>query len=41
MSDNFHSTITSPPLPGHINLISGQKHGVIPDNIESEVSNGT
>jgi phospholipase C len=41
MSDNFHSTITGPSLPGHINLISGQTHGVIPENIEGEVSQGT
>ena len=41
INDNFHSTITGPSLPGHINLISGQTHGVIPANIENEVSNGT
>ena len=41
INDNFHSTITGPSLPGHINLISGQTHGAIPPNIENEVSNGT
>jgi len=41
INDNFHSTITGPSLPGHINLISGQTHGTIPPNIENEVSNGT
>jgi phospholipase C len=41
MSDNFHSTIIGPSLPGHINLISGQTHGVTPENIEGETSNGT
>lgn len=41
ISDNFHSTITGPSLPGHINLISGQTHGVIPTNIKNEVANGT
>lgn len=41
INDNFHSTITSPSLPGHINLISGQTYGAIPANIENEVSNGT
>jgi phospholipase C len=39
INDNFHSTITGPSLPRHINLISGQTHGVIPANIENEVSN--
>ena len=41
INDNFHGTITGPSLLGHINLISGQTHGVIPANIENEVSNGT
>ena len=41
MSDNFHSTLIGPSLPGHINLISGQTHGVVPENIEGEASNGT
>lgn len=41
MSDNFHSTIAGPSLPGHINLISGQTHGVIPENLEGNTSNGT
>jgi phospholipase C len=41
MSDNFHSSIAGPSLPGHINLVSGQTHGVVPENIEGKVSNGT
>jgi phospholipase C len=41
MSDNFHSTIFGPSLPGHIHLISGQTHGAIPENIPDMVSNGT
>lgn len=41
MSDNFHSTITGPSLPGHINLISGQTHGAIPENLDDNTSNGT
>lgn len=41
MSDNFHSTIAGPSLPGHINLISGQTHGVIPENLDDNTSNGT
>jgi phospholipase C len=41
MSDNFYSTIIGPSLPGHINLISGQTHGVSPENIEKEVTKGT
>ncbi len=41
MSDNFHSTLIGPSLPGHINLISGQTHGVVPENIEGETSSGT
>ncbi len=41
INDNFHSTITGPSLPGHINLISGQTHGAKPSNIENGVANGT
>jgi phospholipase C len=41
MSDNFHSTLIGPSLPGHINLVSGQTHGVVPENIEGKASNGT
>jgi phospholipase C len=41
MSDNFYSSIIGPSLPGHINLVSGQTHGIIPENIEGEASNGT
>jgi phospholipase C len=41
MSDNFYSTVIGPSLPGHFNLISGQTHGVTPENIEKEVSKGT
>jgi phospholipase C len=41
MSDNFFSTIIGPSLPGHINLVSGQTHGVIPESIDGETSNGT
>ena len=29
LSDNFHGTIFGPSTPGHINLISGQTHGVV------------
>ncbi len=28
MSDNFHNTTFGPSSPGHINLVSGQTHGV-------------
>ncbi|MCV7342693.1 phospholipase C [Mycobacterium haemophilum DSM 44634] len=28
MSDNFHGTIFGPSTPGHINLVSGQTHGI-------------
>jgi phospholipase C len=41
MSDNFHSTLIGPSLPGHINLVSGLTYGVVPENIEGEASNGT
>jgi phospholipase C len=34
MSDSFHSTLIGPSLPGHINLVSGQTHDVIPENVE-------
>lgn len=32
-SDNFFSTTMTPSTPGHINLISGLTHGVIPANL--------
>ena len=41
MSDNFYSTNFGSSLAGHINLISGQTHGVVPEDIEGYVSNGT
>ena len=41
MSDNFYTTNFGPSTPGHINLISGQTHGVIPEDIKDTVSNGT
>jgi phospholipase C len=41
MSDNFYSTNIDPSLPGHLNLISGQTHGAIPNNIPENVANGT
>ena len=41
MSDNFHSSIIGPSLPGAINLISGQTHGAMPLNISKIVANGT
>ncbi len=41
MSDNFYSTNFGASLVGHINLVSGQIHGVIPKDIQKEVSNGT
>lgn len=41
MSDNFYSTNFGGSLPQHINLISGQIHGVTPKDIQKEVSNGT
>lgn len=41
MSDNFYSTNFGASLAGHINLISGQIHGVTPKNLEDKVSNGT
>lgn len=33
MSDNCFSTTMTPSSPGHINLISGQTHGAIPQNL--------
>lgn len=46
MSDNCYSTTMTPSAPGHINLISGQNHGAIPDNLtlksgETVVVDGT
>jgi hypothetical protein len=34
MNDNFYGTTFGPSTPGHINLISGQTHGVIPANVK-------
>jgi phospholipase C len=41
MSDNFYSTNFGASLAGHINLVSGQTHGVLPKDIKKVVSNGT
>jgi phospholipase C len=41
MSDNFYSTNFGASLAGHINLISGQIHGVIPKYLKDDTSNGT
>ncbi len=41
MSDNFYSTNFGASLAGHINLISGQTHGVLPKDMKNVVSNGT
>ncbi len=41
MSDNFYSSNIDPSLPGHLNLISGQTHGAMPPNVQSNVANGT
>jgi phospholipase C len=41
MSDNFYSTNFGASLAGHINLVSGQTHGVLPKDIKNVVSNGT
>jgi len=43
MSDNFFQTNFGESIPGHINLISGQTHGAIPENdpIHGYTSNGT
>ena len=41
MSDNFYSTNFGASLAGHINLISGQTHGVIHGNLIKLTSNGT
>ena len=41
MSDNFYSTNFGASLAGHINLISGETHGVIPEDIKDNVSNDT
>jgi phospholipase C len=41
MSDNFYQTKFGESTPGHINLISGQTHGVKPENIKGIVANGT
>ena len=36
MSDNCYSTTFSPSAPGAINLVSGQTHGAIPENLEDD-----
>jgi phospholipase C len=41
MNDNFYGTTFGPSTPGHINLISGQTHGVTPSNIKGGIVNGT
>jgi len=41
MSDNFYSTNFGASLAGHLNLISGQTHGVSPKDMQNEVSNAT
>src|ERR687896_1025799 len=42
MSDNYYQTVFGHSTPGHINLVSGQTHGVIPaKHIPDKVSNGT
>jgi phospholipase C len=41
MSDNSFSTTFGPSTPGALNLVSGQTHGVTPENIPDEVVNGT
>lgn len=33
MSDNCFSTTMTPSSPGHINIVSGQTHGAIPQNL--------
>jgi len=40
MSDNFYGSTFGPSVPGHLNLISGQTHGVMPSKIKGVV-NGT
>ena len=46
MSDNYYQTVFGHSTPGHINLVSGQTHGVIPPkdvpaDIPEKVSKGT
>jgi phospholipase C len=41
MSDSYYQTNYGPSSPGHINLVSGQTHGAIPDNVPRIVSQGT
>jgi phospholipase C len=46
MSDNYYQTVFGHSTPGHINLVSGQTHGVIPPkdvpaDIPEKVSMGT
>ena len=42
MSDNYYQTVFGHSTPGHINLVSGQTHGVIPPkHIPDKVSKGT
>ncbi len=41
ISDNSYSTNFGASLAGHINLISGQTHGVIPGNLTNLTSKGT
>ncbi len=40
MSDSFFGSIFGPSTPGHINLVSGQTHGVEPTNVE-KLSHGS
>ena len=41
MSDNFYQTNFGESTLGHIDLVSGQSHGAIPENITGIVANGT
>jgi phospholipase C len=42
MSDNYYQTVFGHSTPGHINLVSGQTHGVTPaKHIPDKVSKGT
>jgi phospholipase C len=41
MSDNSFGTTYGPSTPGALNLISGQTHGAIPEDLDGSVTNAT
>jgi phospholipase C len=41
MSDDFFGTNFGTTVMGHLNLISGQTHGAVPDSVAGKVANGS